>query len=194
MVLTRAARKRNRERREFESKGMEEVMEAQRVAAELFVKRREVEWLRVEDEYLQTLHHTIEQHTGFPKGVVNITRDYCTVFPLAITLIVTGLGEIFGLKDLKLSLDNPGAVIMLTEMLRVYDTGYYDRIVYTVEAPTNLNMRDLYCWDGTQPIFEWFFPTQVVIRRAIRPPRPPTSPRKVYPARKLQSKGCVSKP
>ena len=189
MVLTRAARKRNRERREFESK----FMEAQRVAAELFVKRREVEWLRVEDEYLQTLHDTIEQHTGFPKGVVNITRDYCTVFPLAITLIVTGLGEIFGLEDLKLSLDNPGAVIMLTEMLRVYDTGYYDRIVYTVEAPTNLNMRDLYCWDGTQPISEWFFPTQVVIRRAIRPPRPPPS-RKVYPARKLQSKGCVSKP
>ena len=70
MVLTRAARKRNRERRElrreFESKVMEEVMEAQRVAAELFVKRREVEWLRVEDEYLQTLHHTIEQPVGVP--------------------------------------------------------------------------------------------------------------------------------
>ena len=141
MVLTRAARKRKRERREFESK----CMEAQRVAAELFVERREVEWLRVEDEYLQTLHDTIEQHTGFPKGVVNITRDYCTVFPLAITLIVTGLVEIFGLEDLKLSLDYPGAATMLTEMLRVYDTGYYDRIVYTVETPTNLNLRDLYC-------------------------------------------------
>jgi len=201
MVLTRAASKRKRERREIELKRME----AERAACERKRERREVEWQRAKDEYLQTLYDTIEQHTGFPKGVVNITRDYCTVLPLVMTLLVTGLADpcSFGLADQELTLNHPDSLLMLTRTMRLIDGDYYDRIVYTVETTTsicgivywNLNLRDMYFWDGMRPnISEWFFPTQVVIRRSIRPPTPPTSPRKVYPSRKLQSKAGVSKP
>ena len=87
MVLTRAASKRKRERIFSLTPRF---LTQNRIEFDRMDALLKVVWQRAADVYLQTLYDTIEQPTGFPKGVVNITRDYCTVSPLAITLLVTG--------------------------------------------------------------------------------------------------------
>ena len=178
MVLTRAASKRKRERIFSLTTRSQTQARIEFYRMEALLK---VVWQRAEDVYLQTLYDTIEQHTGFPKGVVNITRDYCTVLP-AITLLVTGpppcerprLTNSFGqaycpIEDHKLILDHPQALWNFMMKLRYLDGHYYDRIVYTVETTTNLKLRDIiFTGDTARNISDWFFPTQVVIRRAFR--------------------------
>ena len=179
MVLTRAASKRQRERL-FSLTSPEATqwrMEFYRMDS-----LRNVVWQRAEDVYLQTLYDTIEQPTGFPKGVVNITRDYCTVSPLAITLLVTGPPPGEGprlttssgrpycpIEEHKRILDHPEALWKFIMNLRYWDGAYYDRMVYTVETTTNLKLRDIiFTGDTVRNISDWFFPSQVVIRRAFR--------------------------
>ena len=179
MVLTRAASKRKRERiYSLTPRSQTQYWhEFDRMDALL-----KVVWQRAADVYLQTLYDTIEQPTGFPKGVVNITRDYCTVSPLAITLLVTGPPPGEGprlttssgrpycpIEEHKRILDHPEALWKFIMNLRYWDGAYYDRMVYTVETTTNLKLRDIiFTGDTARNISDWFFPSQVVIRRAFR--------------------------
>ena len=179
MVLTRAASKRKRERIFSLTPRF---LTQNRIEFDRMDALLKVVWQRAADVYLQTLYDTIEQPTGFPKGVVNITRDYCTVSPLAITLLVTGPPPCEGprltnssgrpycpIEDHKLILDHPEALWKFMMKLRYLDGHYYDRKVYTVETTTNLKLRDIiFTGDTARNISDWFFPSQVVIRRAFR--------------------------